>query len=254
MSVVLRCRTSNGSAAVLKLSFDRDRLAREAAALRRWQTPHAPSVLAVDEGVGALLLEAIEPGTPLAESAAYPEPRRVAELVTGLYASGRPDSSYPSLAQRVANLFDSGTNPYERRPELVDVVPRELYERGRRLAMGLAEVPPTRLLHGDTNPGNVLDGGPRGLVAIDPAPCLGADPAFDAVDIVFWQASSVGDVVARCEELTPLVGAGADRLIAWCIAFAGMAALEAAADEVGSRERIDALIELAGRSVGAASG
>ncbi|OUC96640.1 hypothetical protein CA984_14275 [Streptosporangium minutum] len=42
---------------------------------------------------------------------------------------------------------------------------------------------PAGLVHGDLHPGNVLDGGPRGLVVIDPRPCVG-DPAFDAVDWV----------------------------------------------------------------------
>src|SRR6266540_5334359 len=64
MSVVIRCRVPDGRPAVLKVSPDRVRLANEAAALERWTTVHTPSVLAVDESVGALLLEAIEPGTP----------------------------------------------------------------------------------------------------------------------------------------------------------------------------------------------
>nr|WP_225882432.1 aminoglycoside phosphotransferase family protein [Streptomyces aureocirculatus] len=38
-----------------------------------------------------------------------------------------------------------------------------------------------RLLHGDLHLGNVLDGGQRGLMAIDPKACAG-DPCFDAVD------------------------------------------------------------------------
>src|SRR5947209_4532269 len=67
MSVVIRCYVSGARPAVLKVSPDRSRLAKEAAALDRWTTVHAPSVLAVDESVGALLIEAIEPGTALAE-------------------------------------------------------------------------------------------------------------------------------------------------------------------------------------------
>src|SRR5207253_747165 len=80
-------------------------------------------------------------------------------------------------------LFDSGTKPYTRHPELLELIPLELYERGRRLASRLVEhVSPTSLLHGDLTPSNILDGGgKRGLVAIDPAPCLGDDLAFDAV-------------------------------------------------------------------------
>jgi len=171
---------------VLKVSPDRARLANEAAALDRWTTVHTPSVLAVDEGVGALLIEAIEPGTPLIESRIYPEVETAADLLTSLHQNGVPDPSYPPLEHHVAYLFDSGTRPYERRPELVELVPPALYERGRQLATRLAErVPPTALLHGDLTPSNVLDGGAqRGLVAVDPAPCLGDDVAFEAVDLL----------------------------------------------------------------------
>ncbi len=55
VSVVIRCRMPDGRPAVLKVSPDRTRLANEAAALDRWTTVHTPSVLAVDESVGALL-------------------------------------------------------------------------------------------------------------------------------------------------------------------------------------------------------
>src|SRR5438876_10973163 len=63
MSVVIRCRAADGRPAVLKVSPERMRLAREAAALTKWRTVHVPAVLAVDETVGALLIEAVEPGT-----------------------------------------------------------------------------------------------------------------------------------------------------------------------------------------------
>jgi streptomycin 6-kinase len=46
------------------------------------------------------------------------------------------------------------------------------------------------VLHGDLTPSNILDGGAeRGLVAMDPAPCLG-DAAFDAVDLILWCVAS----------------------------------------------------------------
>jgi hypothetical protein len=57
---------------VLKVSPNRARLADEAAALEGWHTVHTPAVLALDEQLGALLLEAIEPGTPLVVSSTYP--------------------------------------------------------------------------------------------------------------------------------------------------------------------------------------
>ena len=60
-----------------------------------------------------------------------------------------------------------------------------------------------------------------GLVAIDPSPCLG-DPAFDAVDLVFFGAEDVCAIESRAEAL------GSRRIFDWCIAFAPMAALERA--------------------------
>jgi streptomycin 6-kinase len=250
MSVVIRCRMTSGRPAVLKVSPDRTRIANEAAALERWATVHTPSVLAVDESVGALLIEAIEPGTPLVDSPTYPDMEIVAELLTSLHTTGTPDPSYPPLAQHVEYLFNSGTRPYERRPELVDVVPPELYERGRQLATRLVErVSPTALLHGDLTPNNILDGGnQRGLVAIDPAPCLGDDLAFEAIDLLLWQARDVDMIAARAEQLAPAIGSDARRLLDWCIAFAGMVALELAEAPNTSRERVEPAVTLANQA------
>src|SRR5712691_8211414 len=248
MSVVIRCRTADGRPAVLKASPERERIAHEAAALASWKTSHVPAVLAADESVGALLIEAIEPGTPLVEAAAYPSIESLIDLMTSLHADGVPDPSYRPVASHIAYLFDSGTKNYERRPELVEVISHELYERGRQLAMRLAEDDSAAvLLHGDLTPVNVLDGGEeRGLVAIDPAPCLG-DPAFDAIDLVFWRAEDVETIATRAEALAPAIGADGDRLLDWCAAFAGMVALELAEAADSSRERVDTLVALASR-------
>ena len=250
MSVVIRCRMPDGRPAVLKVSPDRARLASEAAALNRWTTVHTPSVVAVDESVGALLIEAIEPGTPLIESLVYPDMETAAGLLISLHANGDPDPSYPPLAHRVAHLFNSGTKPYERHPELLELVPLELYERGRRLATRLAEsVPPTALLHGDLTPSNILDGGAeRGLVAIDPAPCLGDDLGYDAIDLLLWQADDVDVIAARAEQLAPAIDVDAGRLLDWCTAFAAMTALELAEAPNAPRERIEAAVALANKA------
>ena len=106
---------------------------------------------------------------------------------------------------------------------------------------------PAVLLHGDLTPVNVLDGGAeRGLVAIDPAPCLG-DPAFDPVDLVSFHAGDVETIAARAEELAPAIGADAGRLLGWCVAFAGMVALEKAAQSDGVDDQLEALLALAAR-------
>jgi streptomycin 6-kinase len=256
MSVVIRCQTADGRPAVLKISPDRLRLANEASALESWATVHTPTVLAVDESVGAVLLEAIEPGVSLAESATYPRLEIVSELLTSLHATGFPDPSYPPLAERIAYLFDSGTKPYTRRPELIELVPPELYERGRQLANRLVEhVSPTALLHGDLTPSNILDGGNgRGFVAIDPAPCLGDDLGFEAIDLVLWRADDVDLIGARAEQLAPAIGVDARRLLDWCTAFAAMTALELAEASDSSPERIRVAVTLASRAPSDPSG
>ena len=246
MSVVIRCQMADGRPAVLKISPDRTRLASEAAALDSWTTVHTPSVLAVDESAGALLLEAIEPGVPLVDSLTYPSVESVAELLASLHGTGLPEPSCPPLRHRIAHLFDSGTKPYARRPELIELIPLELYERGRLLATRLVEdVSPTSLLHGDLTPSNILDGGSeRGLVAIDPAPCLGDDLGFDAIDLLLWQAEDVEMIAARAEQFAPALGVDAGRLLDWCTAFAAMTALELA-EAQSSGELLQAAVTLA---------
>lgn len=249
VSVVFRCRMADGRRAVLKASPDRARLAFEAAALGAWDTVHTPAVIALDAHLGALLLEAIEPGTPLAVSNDYPAVQTVAELLTRLHGSGVPDPSYPTVLRRVAALFDSSATLYERHPELPALVPPALYERGRRVATRLAtDGSPVVLLHGDLTPGNLLDGGAeRGLVAIDPAPCLG-DAAFDAVDLVLWQADDVGTIEARAGRLAAAAGLDAGRLLGWCAAFAAMSAMELGSQGSGPDPRVRAFLELASRA------
>ena len=244
MSAVLRC-LADGRPAVLKASPDRERIAHEAAALARWQTAHVPAVLAVDERAGALLIEAIEPGTPLLEAHAYPPFESLVSLMASLHEGAAPDPVYRPVADRIAHLFDSGLKNYERRPDLAGLIPLDLYERGRRLAMRLAADPaPTVLLHGDLTPVNVLDGGAeRGLVAIDPAPCLG-DPAFEAVDLLFWRSEDLDTIASRAECLAPGLGGDPGRLLAWCAAFAAMVALELAEGGAESGQ-VDHLLQLA---------
>jgi aminoglycoside/choline kinase family phosphotransferase len=90
MSVVLRCRTASGQRAILKICPDRHRVATEIAGLAHWATPHVPTVLQADPAMGALLLEEIEPGTPLQDSGTYPALSDVALI---LMATSRRSTS-----------------------------------------------------------------------------------------------------------------------------------------------------------------
>jgi streptomycin 6-kinase len=237
---------ADGKRAVLKISPDCARLAVEAAVLKVWQTVHAPAVMAHDYRLGALLIEAIEPGTPLVESSIYPAVETVAELLNSLHASAVDGHAYPTVGQRVRYLFQASSKLYGRHPELAAVIPPDLYERGCRLAIRLAQQEPSGvLLHGDLTPSNILDGGPaRGLVAIDPAPCLG-DAAFDAVDLILWQADNLATIEARTSSVASAAGLDEERLLGWCAAFAAMSALELATQPDRRLARVEALLELA---------
>jgi streptomycin 6-kinase len=250
MSVVVRCWTGDGRPAVLKVCPDGRRIAAEAAALRHWTTPHTPAVYASDERVGALLIEAIEPGTSLDESMTYPTVGSLATLLTSLHSAAIA-AQFPPVALRVATLFTAGESNYQHHPQSSDLVPRALYERGRRFATSLAARPSTLVpLHGDLTPVNIVDGGTtRGLVALDPAPCHG-DAGFDVIDLVLWQADDLATIEARATDLGPAIGADAERILDWCVAFAGMIALELAASPKPSRERLHAYLDLARRAPG----
>ncbi len=248
-SAVFYCRMTDGRRAVLKTSPDRSRLALEASALAASNTVHTPAVIAFDEQVGALLLEAIEPGMPLIVTSVYPTLDSVAGLLSALHGQLVADGSYPAVAQRVDNLFRSSAKLYQRDPELAALVPPDLYERGHALATRLAQHKfPIVPLHGDLTPRNILDGGAeRGLVAIDPTPCAG-DAAFDAVDLILWQANDLGTIDTRTERLAAATGLEAERLHDWCCAFAGMIALELASERNIPRTRIEAVRKLASQA------
>jgi streptomycin 6-kinase len=202
-------------------------LATEAAALIHWHGDRAPAVFEFDDELGALMIEEIDPGTALLETPHVLSPEAVGNLLNALHQTEGLEFSFPSVAQRVDYLFRSSTKLYDRHPDLVAVVPKRLYERGYELAIQLAQSGDRDvLLHGDLTPSNVLQGGAnRGLVAIDPAPCLG-DPAFDAIDLVMWKADDLDSIDARVSRLATITHVDQQRLRSWCSAFAGMSALE----------------------------
>jgi streptomycin 6-kinase len=85
------------------------------------------------------------------------------------------------------------------------------------------------------------------MVAIDPAPCLG-DAAFDAADLILWQAEDLQTIEARVERLAASADVDGERFFGWCVAFAAMSVLELAARGNGPSASIQALLELASQA------
>jgi streptomycin 6-kinase len=217
-SCVLFCERSGGRLAVLKLSPDPGLISEEAAALRAWQSSgRVPEVLGYDEENGALLLEAIQPGTVLADTQIAPHLDEVAGLVRDLHATGEEAiEDFPSLIEGVEFMFTFYRERL-RRHDISSPVLEDLLERSLVVAREMAARPGRRvLLHGDLHARNVLDAGEdRGLVAIDPRACVG-DPAFDLIDWVLYDSLDRRTLMRRAERLSGRAGVDSSNLWRWC--------------------------------------
>ncbi|SEO84397.1 streptomycin 6-kinase [Amycolatopsis saalfeldensis] len=218
----LLCHGPEGESRVLKLCPDPEISTGEATALQTWAgLSRVVQVLAVDFEEGAVLLEGLEPGTQLTGRGADVPWTEVGDLLAQLHSVRLPSARFPSLATRVRLMFELA----ERRLRGSAAEPRlplELLHHARARAEDLATGGPVALLHGDLHPGNVLDAGPaRGIVAIDPRPCLG-DPAFDGVD---WALLPMAAGATLDEGVAKLPGLDADRVRAWCAALAPLVAM-----------------------------
>ncbi len=103
-SVVVRGRL-DGAPVMLKLAFDPEDAAVEAEALRAWGASGTPRLLASDPAAGALLLEAIVPGTALLADPAPPPVAACGALLRALRAPA-PPAGLSSLRERVAWIFE----------------------------------------------------------------------------------------------------------------------------------------------------
>jgi streptomycin 6-kinase len=188
-----------GAGRVLKVAGPWDRPADEIEALRRWDGGPAPRLLRADPARGALLLERIRPGTRAAGAHAA----AVAGLLRALHVE-----PWPGLRRlddvavgRVRRAVEQGRTPADRAAVALAAV--------ERLAAG---APLPVLLHGDLDDRNLLAGGKRGLVAIDPLPCAG-DPAYDAA---FWaHANRLPGRRERIRAIAAAAGLDEERVAAW---------------------------------------
>ncbi|HUQ55754.1 aminoglycoside phosphotransferase family protein [Lentzea sp.] len=217
VSVVFRCRWPDGTPAVLKLSPGAELLAAQAGMLGLFAASgRVPAVLAVDED--ALVLEEVLPGTPAEDLPFDGLPALWAELLRALHAV--PEQPVGPLRERCEE-FLARIGRRRDDPAIGSRVSATIWARTvERCGKLLDTQGRTVVLHGDLHLGNALDGGPRGLVAIDPKACLG-DPCFDAADLVV-AGPGVED---RCERVAAACGLDGDRLFAWSRVFATLLAI-----------------------------
>lgn len=245
-AVIICVRCSDGTQGVLKLSPDSSLAVTEARILRMWEaTGDVPKVWKVDEERGAILMEWIA-GDPVSAGGVVPPMEAIGSLIARLHSVEVPQEDLDELRplmSRVQFVFDLWNRERLEGPAAGMVSASAMHQGygwARDLANGTVDVVP---VHGDLHPGNVIDGGARGLVAVDPRACLG-DGAVDAVDWAMWKATNLIEVVHRVDVLSNALGVDGDRIMAWVRAFAPcLAVAKANRGHVGTEE-FDMLIEL----------
>jgi streptomycin 6-kinase len=162
-SIAAYVRKADGSVAVAKVPPPGSDSAEEGDALAAWGGLGAASLL--DRSAdGVLLLDRIEPGTPA------PDDATVAATLRRLWIEPPKEVRWRVAAALTAGWVGSLERWRDRLGSAVVDGAIEVLRAG--LGSDL------RLLHGDGHHGNVLDGGARGFLAIDPQPLVGP-PALD---------------------------------------------------------------------------
>jgi streptomycin 6-kinase len=218
-ALVLRA-TQSGQPVVLKVTWPDAETRPEPDALWLWDGDGAVRLLAADERRGALLLERLEPGTPLSH---HPDRDEALAIACGLVRRlrRRPPSGHRFrdggdlaswLARSARARWASAGEPFE----------RALVDAAVGAAEGLLVHPPTEppvVVNRDLHLGNVLAAEREPWLVIDPKPMVG-EPAFDgahlladalAGDACIEQADRASRLVA--EEL----GVDVDRLRDWAL-------------------------------------
>jgi streptomycin 6-kinase len=183
-SDVFACTTADGQNVVLKLTVTTDEARMEAAALHQWKDRGvAVHLIDADLDHCALLLQRIQPGTPLPGNDDAVAIDVVSALLRRLHRAASGAHVFPTLAQLYPTL-EAGSREdaaYEQRATgdpTRGLIGLQRLDRARATATRLCQTTNRAvLLHGDILDKNLLRDGDRYL-AIDPIPRVG-DPCSD---------------------------------------------------------------------------
>jgi streptomycin 6-kinase len=239
-ATVLDALGTDGTSVVLKLCRNREVARVEAAALRRWSaTGAAVRLVDVDEGLGALLLERLQPGTPLPRG---PVGVAVAaDLLAAMHDvdpgghgfAGLSGTSAAEVRQARQDLEherrtrgepDRARAAEEALPAAAALLERLADDRTRRV-----------LLHGDFLTKNVLRA-PHGYRVVDPLPRIG-DPCSDAG--MFASDQVAGSILDVAGSIADRLGLDAERVVAWATVWTILQAAQAWRPD---QERLDELV------------
>lgn len=219
---------ADGSGVVLKVGVPNPELLTEMQALRLYEGRGIAQLLEADPERGSLLLERLQPGTPLAslsdDSAATSIAAQVMRQLWRPLPAGHP---FPTVAkwaaglQRLRERFDGGTGP----------LPALWVARAEGLFAELIDsMDEPVLLHGDLHHHNILAAQRQPWLALDPKGVAG-EPAYEVGALLrnpmlgILDAPDVRAIMARrVDQLAEALGLDRKRLVGWGVAQAVLSA------------------------------
>ncbi|MBN1180492.1 MAG: phosphotransferase [Anaerolineae bacterium] len=218
---------ADGTPAILKIGFPNPELTTEIAALALYDGRGCARLLAVDPERGALLIERLVPGTPLAGSDDEAATRVAAGVMRRLWRPAPVGHAFPTVARwaqglaRLRGRFDGGSGP----------LPRSLVERAEGLFADLLEsMGEPVLLHGDLHHANILRAERETWLAIDPKGVVG-EAEYDVGALLRnplpWlleQPDPAAVAARRVAVLADMLGFDPRRILGWGVAQAVLSA------------------------------
>jgi streptomycin 6-kinase len=224
VALVLSATAADGVPVVLKVSFPEVESENESDALAFWSGRGAAALLEHDDADRAILLERIEPGTPLWQVEDDEGATAIgADVLRSLHREPPDLHRFRALEEAAAHWAE--TIPADWRATAC-AYPAALVELAVDACRTLPAADAARVvLHQDFHGGNVLRSRERGWLAIDPKPLVG-DPAFDAASLLRdrrWLLSSPDDgrrIRRRLDVLADSTGLDRERMRLWGIVHA----------------------------------
>ncbi|MBC8504238.1 MAG: aminoglycoside resistance protein [Anaerolineales bacterium] len=218
----------DGSDAVLKLGVPNPELTSEILALWVYDGHGAVRLLKADPEGGAMLLEHVNPGTPLAEIDDDAKNTEIAaQVMLQLWESSlnlesledrqgfRTVEGWAKGIVRLREHYYGGTGPF----------PEKLVEQAETLfAELLSSTDLIVVLHGDLHHWNILRAQRQPWLALDPKGVVG-DPAFEVaawmhnpIDVIYHWDDLDKILARRLDQFSEILGIDRQRLLGWSLA------------------------------------